>query len=96
MANVSGGRGWAGTSFGCSSDARKVNRVGSNRWPHLSCPTVSPEPSSLLQPDFAERSWPSQSLSSLADMLTMSLNSLKTLVSFVCVGTTGLGSGHTR
>ena len=49
----------------------------------LSCPTVSPEPSSLLQPASVEESWASQSWSSLALMLTMSLNSLGGVVSIV-------------
>jgi len=42
----------------------------------LSCPIVSPEPSSLLHPAPTDSSLPSQSFNSLADMLTRSLNSL--------------------
>ena len=43
---------------------------------YLSCPTDSPEPSSLLQPASSDEDCWSQSLSSLAVMLTKSLNSL--------------------
>lgn len=57
--------------------------VGGNGWMvgwggcvYLSCPTVSPEPSSLLHPELLESSLSSQSWSSLAVMLTSSLNSL--------------------
>ena len=44
--------------------------------PYLSCPIVSPDPSSLSQPAPADSSLPSQSFSSSALMLMSSLNSL--------------------
>lgn len=43
---------------------------------HLSCPIVSPEPSSLAQPADVELSSPSHASSSGAVMFTRSLNSL--------------------